>query len=125
LINAELTSFKPAGSPEKPVVAFHTIEKIRVKEGSGGVQTITRKGNFNQSSRQMEHAILIDLLDQVIPVLEESDIMLDVTVDGDLDTNKTLTNVSVVHQVFADLKHLTRNIRKNLGSRCCIILESW
>jgi len=104
-----------AGGLEKPVVAFYTIEKTRTKKGPENTQAIMRKGNFVKSSRQMEHAILIDLLDQVTPLLEESDIMLDVTVDGDLDTNKTLASVSVVHQIYADLKHLTRNIRKNLG----------
>jgi hypothetical protein len=86
-----------------------------MKKQSDESMSVIREGNFTQSSKQMEHAILISLLDQVTPVLEQQDIMLDVTVDGDLDTNKTLANVSVVHQIYADLKHMTRNIRKNLG----------
>jgi hypothetical protein len=69
----------------------------------------------------MEHAILIELLEQVTPLLEEFDMMLDVTVDGDLDTNKTLSNVPLVHQIYADLKHITRNIRKNLGEYIIVI----
>ena len=70
--------------------------------------------NFNLSSRQMEHAILISLLGKLTPVLEEYDMLLNVTIDGDLDSNKTLGKVAVVNQIFADLKHVTKNIRKNL-----------
>jgi pyruvate-formate lyase-activating enzyme len=81
----------------------------------GNITKIIHEGNFVNSSRQMEHAILIDLLEQVTPLLEEYDIMLDVTADGDLDTNKTLAGIPIVHQVYADLKHITRNIRKNLS----------
>ena len=62
----------------------------------------------------MEHAILISILGQLTPVLEEHDILINVTIDGDLDSNKTLGNVGVVNQIFADLKHVTKNIRKNL-----------
>jgi hypothetical protein len=81
----------------------------------GNITKTLHEGNFTHSSRQMEHAILIDLLEQVTSPLTEHDIMLDVTVDGDLDTNKTLASIPIVHQIYADLKHITRNIRKNLG----------
>jgi hypothetical protein len=102
------------GGPEKPIVAYHTVEKRRLHVTKGGVSTVLREGNFSHSSKQMEHAILIELLEQVTPVLEKHEMMLDVTVDGDLDTNKTLASVPIVHQIYADLKHITRNIRKNL-----------
>ena len=62
----------------------------------------------------MEHFILISLLGKLTPVLEEHDMLLNVTIDGDLDSNKTLGNIAVVNQIFADLKHVTKNIRKNL-----------
>jgi hypothetical protein len=81
----------------------------------GNITKIIHEGNFIYSSRQMEHAILIDLLEQVTSVLTEQDMMLDVTVDGDLDTNKTLASIPFVHQIYADPKHITRNIRKNLS----------
>ncbi|RIA82973.1 hypothetical protein C1645_834488 [Glomus cerebriforme] len=55
--------------------------------------------------RQMEHAILIALLEQIIPVLEASDLLFKVCIDEDLDSNKTLANVSVVIEIYADLKH--------------------
>jgi hypothetical protein len=102
------------GGPNKPIVAYHTVEKSRMRKFGNTTKTIY-EGNFAHSSRQMEHAILIDLLEQVTSHLTELDIMLDVTVDGDLDTNKTLAGIPIVHQIYADLKHLTRNIRKNLG----------
>ncbi len=72
------------------------------------------QGNHEQGSRQMEHAILIALIEKITPVLEEHDMMLDIAVDGDLETNKTLKILPVVHQIFADLKHLTKNIRNKL-----------
>ena len=62
----------------------------------------------------MEHAILIALLEKITPVLEESDLLLEVCIDGDLDSNKTLANVPIVSQIYADLKHASKNIRKNL-----------
>jgi hypothetical protein len=80
----------------------------------GNMTRMIHEGNFTHSSKQMEHAILDDLLEQVTPLLTEYDIMLDVTVDGDLDTNRTLASIPVVHQVYADLKYITRNIRENL-----------
>ena len=73
-----------------------------------------RKGNFDASSRQMEHAILIALLEKITPVLEASDLLLEVCIDGDLDSNKTLANIPVVSEIYADLKHASKNIRKNL-----------
>ena len=66
----------------------------------------------------MEHAILIALLEQITLILEESDLLLEVCIDGDLDSNKTLTNVSVVTEIYTDLKHVSKNIRKNL----CMVL---
>ena len=75
---------------------------------------MVHKGNFDASSRQMEHAILIALLEQITPILEESDLLLEVCIDGDLDSNKTLANVPIVSEIYADLKHASKNIRKNL-----------
>jgi len=40
--------------------------------------------------------------------------LINVTIDGDLDSNKTLRNIGAVNQIFADLKHVTKNICKNL-----------
>jgi hypothetical protein len=62
----------------------------------------------------MEHAILIALLEQITPRLEESELLLEVCIDGDLDSNKSLANVPIVSEIYADLKHASKNIRKNL-----------
>ena len=61
----------------------------------------------------MEHAILIALLEQITPILEKSDLLLEVCIDGDLDSNKTLTNVPIISKIYADLKHTSKNIQKN------------
>ncbi|CAB4428237.1 unnamed protein product [Rhizophagus irregularis] len=84
----------------KAVVAFHVIEKSRIitrkgKDSASEEKVVIRQGNFDASSRQMEHAILIALLEKIIPILEESDLLLEVCIDGDLDSNKTLTNVPI------------------------------
>ena len=96
----------------KPIVAFYVVEKSRTIKNNGEEKVI-RKGNFDLSSRQMEHGILIALIEKLTPILEEQDMLLNVTIDGDLDSNKTLGNVGIVNQIFADLKHVTKNIRKN------------
>ncbi|UZN99576.1 uncharacterized protein OCT59_000843 [Rhizophagus irregularis] len=103
----------------KAVVAFHVVEKSRVitkkgKDGTSEEKVVVHKGNFDASFRQMEHTILITLLEQIIPVLEKSDLLLEVCIDGDLDSNKTLANVPIVSEIYADLKHASKNIRKNL-----------
>jgi len=55
-----------------------------------GNEIVIQEGNFELSSRQMEHAILIALMEKLTPILEEQDMLLNVTIDGDLDSNKTL-----------------------------------
>ncbi|RIA89276.1 hypothetical protein C1645_738774 [Glomus cerebriforme] len=90
----------------KPVIAFHVVEKPpKIKKKDEKVKII-KEGNFDLSSRQMEHAILISILGKLTPVLEEYDMLINVTINGDVDSNKTLRNIGVVNQIFADLKHV-------------------
>ena len=101
------------------MVAFHVVEKSRIitkkgKDNASEEKVILRKGNFDASSRQMEHAILIALLEKITPILEESDLLLEVCIDGDLDSNKTLSNVPIISEIYADLNHARKKIRKNL-----------
>lgn len=63
----------------------------------------------------MEHAILIAILQKVTPILEEFDLLLDIGIDGDLESNKTLGTVAIVNQIFADLKHVAKLIRSKIG----------
>jgi hypothetical protein len=67
----------------------------------------------------MEHAILLALLNDIMPILEQTDFTLHVCVDGDLETNRTLACIPAVSRIFADLKHISKNIRKNL---CKLVL---
>jgi hypothetical protein len=53
----------------------------------------------------MEHAILIDIVEKITTILEEYNIKLNVGVDGDLTTNKTLALLNIVNQIFANLKY--------------------
>ncbi|CAG8632612.1 5883_t:CDS:2 [Funneliformis mosseae] len=70
----------------------------------------------------MKYAILISIFGKLTPILEEHDMLINVTIDGDLDSNKTLRNVAIVNQIFADLKH-EKNIRnvqtEGLFQRLC------
>ena len=76
---------------------------------------VSHEGNHDKSSRQMEHAILIAILQKISPILEEFDLLLDIGIDGDLESNKTLGTVAIVNQIFADLKHVAKLIRNKIG----------
>ncbi|CAG8548196.1 17214_t:CDS:10 [Funneliformis caledonium] len=75
---------------------------------------IIYKGNFDKSFRQIEHAILIEILEKIQPSLDKYDLMLDISVDEDLNSNKTLSNVRSVNKIYGDLKHIGKNIRKKI-----------
>ncbi len=62
----------------------------------------------------MEYAILLTLLNDIMPILEETDFTLHVCVNNDLETNRTLACIPAVSCIFADLKYINKNIRKNL-----------
>ncbi|CAG8479346.1 17600_t:CDS:2 [Gigaspora margarita] len=66
---------------------------------------------------QIEHVILIKVLNQISPLLEEASLYLEICIDGDLDSNKTLANVPIVSNIYANLKHLTKNIRNSLYNK--------
>ncbi|CAG8714696.1 9712_t:CDS:2, partial [Racocetra fulgida] len=69
-------------------------------------ETITiNEGNYNNSSKQIEHANLIRSIAKITPTLIKYNIVLGVAVDGDLNSNKTLADQPIVSKIFADLKH--------------------
>ncbi|GBB93276.1 hypothetical protein RclHR1_21400001 [Rhizophagus clarus] len=76
---------------------------------------IIYQGNFDKSSHQMEHAILIEVLEKIQPSLDKYDLMLDISVDGDLNSNKTLSSIRSVNKIYGDLKHIGKNIRKKIA----------
>ncbi|CAH1767797.1 839_t:CDS:2 [Entrophospora sp. SA101] len=99
----------------KPVIAFSTAEKPRQLKNKDGKEYEVFHGNHEQSSRQMEHAILLRIIEKISPVLEEAEVLLDICVDGDLNSNKTLNNIPCVSKVYADLKHVGKNIRAKIA----------
>jgi len=101
----------------KPVIAYHVVEKTRVIRNETGDFKTLHQGNFDKSSKQIEHAILIAILNKITPILDQHDMLLDICVDGDLDSNKTLRGERQVNKVFGDLKHITKNIRKKIGEK--------
>ncbi|CAG8689171.1 24845_t:CDS:10 [Gigaspora margarita] len=99
----------------KPVNAFHVAQKSRlIKDNETEIIRTVYQGNHEQSSRQMEYAILIKVLNQISPSLEDNGLHLEVCINGDLDSNKTLAHIHIVSKISTDLKHLTRNVRKAL-----------
>ncbi|CAG8734981.1 45090_t:CDS:10 [Gigaspora margarita] len=66
----------------KPIVAFHVVQKSRsIKDNKTELTKTIHQENFDKSSRQMEHAILIEVLNQIRPLLEENNLYLDICVD--------------------------------------------
>ncbi|CAG8691707.1 13596_t:CDS:1, partial [Funneliformis caledonium] len=62
----------------------------------------------------MEHTILLRIIEKIVSVLEAVDVLLNIGVDGDLNSNKTLNNIPCVSKVYADLMHIGKNIRTNI-----------
>ena len=63
------------------------IMLLKNQESSGDSKTL-HQGNFDKSSKQMEHAILIAIINKITPILDQHDMLLDICVDGDLDSIK-------------------------------------
>ncbi|PKY34292.1 hypothetical protein RhiirB3_395745, partial [Rhizophagus irregularis] len=103
------------GYNHKPVIAFATSEKPRKLKKKNGEEYEVFHGNHEKTSRQMEHAILLQIIEKIVPILEAADVLLDIGVDGDLNSNKTLNNISCVSKVYADLKHVGKNIRAKIA----------
>ncbi|PKC54424.1 hypothetical protein RhiirA1_477331, partial [Rhizophagus irregularis] len=103
------------GYDHKPVIAFATAEKPRKLKKRNGQEYEVFHGNHEKTSRQMEHAILLRIIEKIVPVLEAAEVLLDIGVDGDLNSNKTLNNIPCVSKVYADLKHIGKNIRAKIA----------
>ncbi|CAG8618575.1 8543_t:CDS:2, partial [Diversispora eburnea] len=75
---------------------------------------ILHNGNFSGTSKQMEYAILLELLNNIMPILEETDFTLHICIDSDLETNRTLTYIPAVSHIFVDLKHIIEGLIQHL-----------
>ncbi|CAG8769234.1 2769_t:CDS:1, partial [Dentiscutata heterogama] len=69
----------------KPIIGYHLVEKPRIYKNKKEETIVINEGNFNNSSRQMEHANLISSITKITPTLIEYDIVLEVAIDGDLN----------------------------------------
>ncbi|CAG8565029.1 694_t:CDS:2, partial [Funneliformis caledonium] len=95
---------------------FYVVEKSRSKKTKDQEESqIIYQSNFDKSSYQMEHAILIKILEKIQPSLDKYDLMLDIGVDRDLNNNKTLSSIRLVNKIYGDLKHIGKNIQKKIG----------
>ncbi|CAG8550542.1 23602_t:CDS:2 [Gigaspora margarita] len=81
-----------------PVITFYVVEKTRfVKKKLGLTKTIC-KSNFDKTAKHIKHAILIEVLNKITSLLENAELHLEICIDGDLDSNKTLMNVPIVNK---------------------------
>ncbi|RIA82538.1 hypothetical protein C1645_835212 [Glomus cerebriforme] len=78
------------------------IKNIALENTKKALYASIENENHKASSKQMEHAVLIRILNTVISILEETDMLLDIVVDGDLDSNRTLCGVKYVNKIFPD-----------------------
>ncbi|CAG8620650.1 16027_t:CDS:10, partial [Gigaspora rosea] len=112
----------PKGFRHKPIVAFSVVEKPRIYT-KNEKKVIINEGNYNESSRQMEHANLINIISKVTPTLYKYNLTLDISVDGDLSTNKTLNNDSYLMQSKVCVNHLSDN-HNNFWAEICWKVEN-
>ncbi|CAG8600605.1 14386_t:CDS:2, partial [Racocetra persica] len=88
-----------------PIIAFHMVEKPRIYKTKKKNQVAINEGNYNSSSQQIKHAILIKIIEKITPFLIDNQMVLDIGIDGDLNSNKILGEEKIIYKIFADLKH--------------------
>ncbi|RIB13401.1 hypothetical protein C2G38_2041013 [Gigaspora rosea] len=104
-LRAACEQVKSQGYRAKPIVDYHLVEKPQIYKNKKDETIVINEGNYDKSSRQMEHSNLIGAITKITPMLIEYDIVLGVAVDGDLNSNKTLADQPIVSKIFANLKH--------------------
>ncbi|RGB23188.1 hypothetical protein C1646_677301 [Rhizophagus diaphanus] len=78
------------------VIGFYTVENSRSAQKPGNDSSrIIHQENFDGSSRQMEYAILIALLNNIMPILEETDFTL-----HELVSYKSKTQEQICKNIF-------------------------
>ncbi|RIB25637.1 hypothetical protein C2G38_2030862 [Gigaspora rosea] len=100
------------GYCSKPIIAYHLVEKPQIYKNKKGETITINEGNYNSSSKQMEHANLIGSIAKITPTLIEYNMVLGVAIDGDLNSNKTLADQPIISKIFVDLKHKATTVRK-------------
>ncbi|CAG8843076.1 9939_t:CDS:2, partial [Gigaspora margarita] len=98
----------------KPIVGYYVVEKLRTYQNKNKKTIIVSKGNYNRSSQQMEHEALKAIINDITPTLEKFQMLLEIGIDEDLNSNKTLEEQRVVYKICADLKHKAKLIRTKI-----------
>ncbi|CAG8772932.1 24952_t:CDS:10, partial [Gigaspora margarita] len=102
------------GFAHKPIVGYYVVEKLRTYQNKNKKTIIVSKGNYNRSSQQMEHEALKAIINDITPTLEKFQMLLEIGIDEDLNSNKTLEEQRVVYKICADLKHKAKLIRTKI-----------
>lgn len=111
------------GYDRKPVVCQKFAMKSRFRRGEDneGIVGTVMQGNFDGSSKQMEHFILEEILDEnseFFLMLEkermdgEDAFILEIVIDGDLDSLKSLGLRGI--KVYVDYSHQKKNLKKRI-----------
>jgi len=45
---------------------------------------------------------LINILEEITPIFRENGLLLDIAIDGDLDSNRTLSNYDIVNKILIE-----------------------
>ena len=97
-----------------PIICFALCYRTRISEKtdkassiSAKLKVVVREGNFNESSRAMEHFILDSILQDAMlqNILVEENLKLEITIDGDLACLSYLCGLDIVAKVTLDFSH--------------------
>jgi hypothetical protein len=76
---------------------------------------IVRSGNFSGSSRLMESFILEQNLSKLRDKMQEEHVNMEMTIDGDLSLLDKLRAEPFIENIYIDLPHKLKNIRKRVA----------
>ncbi|RIB20126.1 hypothetical protein C2G38_2180084 [Gigaspora rosea] len=99
----------------KPIDGYYVVEKPCTYQNKNNKTIIVSEGNYNHSSQQMEHEALKAIINNITPTLEKFQMLLEIGIDGDLNSNKTLGEQRIVYKICADLKHKAKLIRTKIA----------
>ncbi|KAI9103906.1 hypothetical protein DFS34DRAFT_682924 [Phlyctochytrium arcticum] len=93
--------------------SFSTTLNPRSRTLADGTVRSVREGNFEESSKHMEHQNLTVATFNLHQPLTDAGMKLHLTKDGDLQANQLLAREPLVEKHYADLPHWNKNVRKN------------
>ncbi len=63
----------------------------------------------------MKHAILIAIINKITLIIKRNDIILDIKINRDLNSNKTFATQKIVYKIFTNFKYKAKLIKNKLG----------